>query len=269
VDRLVREFCRDRFPVGVIAVDPSSPFSGGALLGDRVRMTGDVRDRDCFFRSMSAGGVMGGLARATQDAARVLDASGRRIILIETVGVGQTELDITQATDTVLVVLTPESGDAIQVMKAGLIEIADVFAINKADRPGADGLEQALADMLDRKAAAPDGWRSPVCLTSASLNRGVRGLYECLQRHQAHLCASDGLAERRRRRLDAELHRKIEAELTRVFWSDSVLPGETARWVDALVKREIDPQGLARRIVAGRIKAKVHRPKGQVGKGKA
>jgi LAO/AO transport system kinase len=179
VDRLVREFCRDRFPVGVIAVDPSSPFSGGALLGDRVRMTGDVRDRDCFFRSMSAGGVMGGLARATQDAARVLDASGRRIILIETVGVGQTELDITQATDTVLVVLTPESGDAIQVMKAGLIEIADVFAINKADRPGADGLEQALAGMLDRKAAAPDGWRPPVCLTSASLNRGGDSTSAC------------------------------------------------------------------------------------------
>jgi LAO/AO transport system kinase len=259
VDRLIKEFCRDRQSVGVIAVDPASPFSGGALLGDRVRMTGDARDRDCFFRSMSAGNVTGGLARATQDAARVLDASGRRVILIETVGVGQSELDVAQATDTVLVVLTPESGDAIQVMKAGLLEIADVFAINKADRPGADNLEHALAGMLDRRPDARAAWRPPICLTAASLNRGIQGLYDSLRRHHDHLVSADGLAERRRRRLEAELRRKIDAELTRVFWSELVTPGEMARWVDALAEREIDPQSLARRIVGARSDADPHR----------
>ena len=208
---------------------------------------------------MSAGDAMGGLARATQDAARVLDASGRQVILIETVGVGQSELDVAQATDTVLVVLTPESGDTIQVMKAGLLEIADVFAINKADRPGADSLEQALAGMLDRKPKAPAGWRPPICLTSASLNRGVRGLYDALRRHHDHLAATRGLAERRRRRLESELRRKIDAELTRVFWGELVAPAEMTRWVDALEQREIDPQRLARRVVGERVEAGAQR----------
>lgn len=253
MDRLVREFCKERLAVGVIAVDPASPFSGGALLGDRVRMTGDARDRDCFFRSMSAGNVMGGLARATQDAARVLDAAGRQVILIETVGVGQSELDVAQATDTVLVVLTPESGDTIQVMKAGLLEIADVFAVNKADRPGADSLEHALAGMLDRKPPAPDRWRPPICLTSASLNRGVRELYGSLQRHREHLLADDRLAQRRRGRLEIEMRRKIEAEVTRVFWSGFASERERGAWVAALERREIDPQSLARRVVRERL----------------
>jgi LAO/AO transport system kinase len=219
-------------------------------------MTGDARDRDCFFRSMSAGNVMGGLARATQDAARVLDAAGRRIILIETVGVGQSELDVAQATDTVLVVLTPESGDTIQVMKAGLLEIADVFAVNKADRPGADGLEQALAGMLDRKPGGTGDWRPPICLTSASLNAGIRGLYEGLRRHRDHMLASDRLARRRGMRLEAELRRKIEAELSRVFWGELVAPGETAEWLKALLNRDIGPQGLAARIVGERVKGR-------------
>lgn len=157
VDRLVQQFCGQQYAVGVIAVDPASPFTGGALLGDPIRMKFDRRDQDCFFRSMSAGKAMGGLARATQDVARVLEASGRRIILIETVGVGQSELDVAKATDTVLVVLTPDAGDSIQVMKAGLLEIADVYAINKSDRPGADSLSLALQGMLDRKAMIGEG----------------------------------------------------------------------------------------------------------------
>ncbi len=259
MDRLVRELCRERLSVGVIAVDPASPFSGGALLGDRVRMTGDGRERDCFFRSMSAGDAMGGLARATQDAARVLDASGRQVILIETVGVGQSELDVAQATDTVLVVLTPESGDAIQVMKAGLLEIADVFAVNKADRPGADNLEHALAGMLDRRPHAPSGWRPPIVLTAASLNRGIPDLYRGLRAHHDHLRTTGGLEERRGRRLEVELRRKIEAELTRVLWSEQIAPEETAQWVAALGRREVDPLTLARRIVAERFGVDAHR----------
>ena len=140
VDRLITMLCKNNYSVGVIAVDPSSPFSGGSLLGDRVRMHVKHDKMDVFIRSMSSGRVMGGLARTSKEAARILDACGKQVIIIETVGVGQSELDIAEATDTVLVILTPESGDSIQTMKAGLMEIADIFVVNKADRPGAEDI---------------------------------------------------------------------------------------------------------------------------------
>ena len=140
VDRLITMLCKNNYSVGVIAVDPSSPFSGGSLLGDRVRMHVKHDKMDVFIRSMSSGRVMGGLRRTSKEAARILDASGKQVVIIETVGVGQSELDIAEATDTVLVILTPESGDSIQTMKAGLMEIADIFVVNKADRPGAEDI---------------------------------------------------------------------------------------------------------------------------------
>lgn len=259
VDRLVNEFCKDRFSVGVIAVDPTSPFSGGALLGDRVRMTPGSRGRDCFFRSMSAGDAVGGLGPATQDAARVLEANGRQIVLIETVGVGQSELDVAQATDTVLVVLTPESGDTVQMMKAGLLEIADIFAVNKADRLGADSLALALAGMLDRKPRAAGAWRPPVCTTSASLGNGTRTVYDSIWRHHHHLRDTGELEQRRRSRLEKELRRKVEEELKRVLWDELVQTEKMSAWVEAVRKREVDPQRMARRIVTERLEAKIHR----------
>lgn len=261
VDRLVEEFCRERFAVGVIAVDPSSPFSGGALLGDRVRMTAGSRDRDCFFRSMSAGDAAGGLGPATQDAARVLEAGGRQIILIETVGVGQSELDVAQATDTVVVVLTPESGDAVQMMKAGLLEIADIFAVNKADRPGAESLASALEGMLDRKPGPAAAWRPPVCTASASLGHGTRAVYERICSHHDHLRATGELEQRRRRRLEKELHRKIEQEFKRVLWEELGATGKMPAWVDAVRRREVDPNAMARRIAAECLAAGARRPK--------
>ncbi len=252
VDRLVQAFCGQQYSVGVIAVDPASPFTGGALLGDRVRMKHDRGDRDCFFRSMSAGKAMGGLAGATQDAARVLEASGRQIILIETVGVGQSELDVAKATDTVLVVLTPESGDSVQMMKAGLLEIADVYAINKSDRPGADSLSRALQVMLDRKtmAGGTPCWRPPICLTSASLGQGLPELYGCIWNHHDHLRKTSALEERRKSRLQAELQQKIEAELARVVREKILGEIEAAGWLEELWARKIDPLTAARRIVA-------------------
>jgi LAO/AO transport system kinase len=261
VDRLVEEFCRERFAVGVIAVDPSSPFSGGALLGDRVRMSAGSRDRDCFFRSMSAGDATGGLGPATQDAARVIEAGGRQIILIETVGVGQSELDVAQATDTVVVVLTPESGDAVQMMKAGLLEIADIFAVNKADRPGAESLASALEGMLDRKPGPAGAWRPPVCTASASLGQGTRAVYERIRSHHDHLRATGELERRRRRRLEKELHRKIEQEFKRALWEDLDAAGKMPAWVDAVRRREVDPNAMARRIAAECLAAGARRPK--------
>ena len=255
VDRLVEAFCGEGHSVGVIAVDPASPFSGGALLGDRVRMQPGRPGRDCFFRSMSAGRAMGGLAGATQDAARVLEASGRGIILIETVGVGQSELDIAKATDTVLVVLTPESGDSVQMMKAGLLEIADLYVINKADRPGADSLSRALQIVLDRKpaAAGKPAWHPPICPTSASLGQGLPELVDCIRRHHDHLRETSTLEARRRSRLKAELQQKIEEELARLV-REKMLDGiEASGWLEELWARKIDPLTAARRIVAARF----------------
>lgn len=258
VDRLVQAFCGQQYSVGVIAVDPASPFTGGALLGDRVRMKPDRGGGDCFFRSMSAGKVMGGLAAATQDAARVLEASGRRIILIETVGVGQSELDVAKATDTVLVVLTPESGDSVQMMKAGLLEIADIYVINKSDRPGADSLLRALEVMLDRKnvhGGAPD-WRPPICPTSASRGRGVSELYAGIWSHHDHLRKTSTLEERRKSRLKEELQHKIEEELARMVREKILGEIEAAGWLEDLWSRKIDPLAAARRIVAARFAEK-------------
>ncbi len=256
VDRLVQAFCSQQYSVGVIAVDPASPFTGGALLGDRVRMKHDRGDRDCFFRSMSAGKVMGGLAGATQDAARVLEASGRQIILIETVGVGQSELDVAKATDTVLVVLTPESGDSIQMMKAGLLEIADIYVINKSDRPGADSLSRALQAMLDRKpmTGGMPCWRPPICPTSASLGQGLPELYGCIWSHHDHLRKTATLEERRKSRLKAELQQKIEEEITQVVRERLLDETEAAGWLEDLWARKVDPLTLARRVVAARFR---------------
>lgn len=259
VDRLVKEFCRQHYAVGVIAVDPASPFTGGALLGDRVRMKFDRDDQGCFFRSMSAGKTMGGLSRATQDAARVLEASGRNIILIETVGVGQSELDVAKATDTVLVVLTPEAGDSIQMMKAGLLEIADVYAVNKSDRPGADSLSLAIQGMLDRQAMIKGGstWRPPICPTSASLGHGIQELYGCIWRHHDHLKQTSMLEEHRKSRLKEELRKKIEEELARVVWDELLGKAEIAGWLEDVWTRKVDPLTMARRIVAERLESRV------------
>ena len=215
VDKLVGKFCDNDFAVAVIAVDPCSPFTGGALLGDRVRMNYRRKARNCFFRSMSAGKVLGGLAQKTKEASWILDACGRDVIIIETVGVGQSELDIMMASDTVVVALTPESGDSIQIMKAGLFEIADIFAVNKSDRPGADDIKFSIDNMLDRKEQVTGkmAWRPCVCKTSADRNHGISELYESICFHQAHLRESSGFKDRRALQYKAELLEGIEAEI--------------------------------------------------------
>jgi len=251
---LVRRFCRNDFSVGIIAVDPSSPFSGGALLGDRVRMDMEQTRGDVFFRSMSAGRAMGGLARATKDASRILDASGKQIIIIETVGVGQSELDIAQATDTVVVVMVPESGDTIQTLKAGLMEIADIFVVNKMDRPGSETMAQAIDSMLERTPTR-DKWRAPVLETAASLDRGITVLYDEIWRRHRYLKTDSRLETRRKCQLRAELLRSVEAAVTEMVVEEFLNEEKIDHLVESIWLKQADIRGASRRVIDEWIRA--------------
>ena len=260
VDRLIAMFCKNNYSVGVIAVDPSSPFSGGALLGDRVRMHVKQEKMDVFIRSMSTDRVMGGLSRSTKEASRILDASGKQIIIIETAGVGQSELDIAEATDTVIVILTPESGDSIQIMKAGLMEIADIFAVNKADRPGAKDISLSIQAMLDRSLRKKE-WIPPIFLTSASTNVGIDALYEGIWNHFRYLKQDSHLEERRKAQLKLELRARIESEFSQILWQDILSKRNVDKVVEEIWSRGIDPQNAARKIVMELIEEVVVRGK--------
>ncbi len=206
VDRLASYHRKKQEQVGVIAVDPTSPYSGGAILGDRIRMQGHAGDAGTFIRSMATRGFLGGLARATAEVALLLDAAGKKHVLIETVGVGQDEIDIVRLADCVLVVLVPGLGDDIQNMKAGLMEIGDIFVLNKADREGADRLEQQLLAMMSL-VMPRDGWHSPVVRTVASENKGIEELAAMVGKFQKHFESS---GERRRKHVEHWKNRLVE-----------------------------------------------------------
>ena len=206
VDRLSAHYRARKEQVGVIAVDPTSPYSGGAILGDRIRMQGHASDSGVFIRSMATRGFLGGLARATAEVALVLDAAGKQHVLIETVGVGQDEVDIVRLADCVVVLLVPGMGDDIQNMKAGLMEIGDIFVLNKADREGADRLEQQLNAMLSL-AMPRDGWHPPVVRTVASESKGIDALAETIVKFRQHFEAS---GDRQRKHVEHWKQRLIE-----------------------------------------------------------
>lgn len=206
VDRLAAFHRKNHEQVGVIAVDPTSPYSGGAILGDRIRMQGHAGDSGIFIRSMATRGFLGGLARATAEVALLLDAAGKKHVLIETVGVGQDEIDIVRLADCVLVVMVPGLGDDIQNLKAGLMEIGHIFVLNKADREGADRLEQQLLAMLSL-AMPRDGWHPPVVRTVATENKGIEELALAVQKFQKHFESS---GERKRKRLEHWKNRLVE-----------------------------------------------------------
>ena len=230
-------------PVGVLAVDPSSPYSGGAILGDRIRMQGHALDPGVFVRSMATRGHLGGLALAAPEAVRVLAANGYPVVLVETVGVGQVEVEIAGAADTTVVVVNPGWGDAVQAAKAGLLEIADVFAINKADRPGADETRRDLESMLDMNMAM-GAWRPPVVQCVASEGTGIDDLWNEITRHRDHLEESGELQKRRDKRLIDELRGVLVSRL-----ESEVRAGESGeKWEQvktSLLKREIDPYQAA------------------------
>ncbi|MFN2581655.1 MAG: methylmalonyl Co-A mutase-associated GTPase MeaB [Candidatus Dormibacteria bacterium] len=247
-DQLIARWRKDGHGVGVIAVDPSSPFSGGAILGDRVRMQRHATDSGVFIRSMAARGHLGGLAAAAREAVRLLDASGRDRCLLETVGVGQSELEVMQAADTVIVVTTPASGDAVQIIKAGILEIADVFVVNKADLPGAAKIYRDLKDLV-RQTKAHAGWVPPVIQVSAQTGLGLDELLQELDHHHAVIEASGDLEERRRARVRAEVEAIVverAAERARAAFHDETM--HAALEGDL---REVDPYALAERILDG------------------
>jgi LAO/AO transport system kinase len=234
--------------IGVLAVDPSSPFSGGAILGDRVRMTDHVLDPAVFIRSMATRGHLGGLALATPEAVRVLDAVGHRWVIVETVGVGQVEVEIVGAADTTVVVVNPGWGDAVQANKAGLMEIGDVFVINKADRPGVDDTRRDLEQMLDLSETRP--WRPPIVATDAIDGKGIDDLVEAVTGHRAHLEATGELTARRERRLRDELALIVTQRLRRR--ADSLLDaGQRAELEAAVVARRLDPWTAADQVLSG------------------
>jgi len=220
VDRLIAEARRRSLTVGVVAVDPSSPFTGGAILGDRIRMQGHAADRDVFIRSMGTRGALGGLSWHTLDAVRVLDAAGKDLILIETVGVGQAEVDVAKLADSVVVVLVPNLGDDVQSVKAGIMEIADLFVVNKADLTGADKVasEVEASLMLAHPSPALDGgeaWSPPILRTVAERGDGVAAVFDALQRHQVWSKASGAWAQRRARRIREQVRGLLQAEVAR------------------------------------------------------
>jgi len=210
-DRLIARIRRDGAAVGVLAVDPTSPFTGGAILGDRVRMQGHATDAEVFIRSMASRGHLGGLALATPQAVQVLDAVGIPWVIIETVGVGQVEVEVAGAADTTVVVVNPGWGDAIQTHKAGLLEVADVLVVNKADRAGREETVRDLHTMLSWSSARD--WTPPVIETVASEGRGVDELWAAVTAHRAHLEADDRLAPRRAARMREELRALVTAQL--------------------------------------------------------
>ena len=250
VDRLAAVYRKQEQRVGVVAVDPTSPYSGGAILGDRIRMQGHASDTGIFIRSMATRGFLGGLARSTAEVALLLDAAGKRQVLIETVGVGQDEIDIVRLADCVLVVLVPGLGDDIQNMKAGLMEIGDIFVLNKADREGADRLEEQLHAMLSLMMPR-DGWHPPVIRTAATENKGIDELAQCVAKFSQHFQSS---GQRRKKHIEHWQNRLIELLESRLL--ERVLGGKGGEaklreLAAAVADRKVDPFTAVSEILKG------------------
>jgi LAO/AO transport system kinase len=254
VDRLITEIRKTGATVGVIAVDPTSPFTGGAVLGDRLRMQVHAADAGVFIRSMATRGHLGGLARATADAALVLDAAGKDMIIIETVGVGQDEVDIVRTADVSVVTLVPGTGDDVQALKAGIMEIADIFVVNKADREGAESLVHAVEANLALQSFAEGQWRPPILKTVASSGRGVSELVAAIGRFRDYAEAGASaerrpLLERRRARTEHWLRELVSKRFMDHLERDVLASGELTSIVDRVTAREIDPYSAAAHLL--------------------
>ena len=273
-EQLVRAYRQRDLKVAVIAVDPTSPFTGGALLGDRIRMESASLDPGVFIRSMATRGAQGGLATTTEEVADVLEAFGFDRILIETVGVGQTELDIAATAETTVLVLVPESGDGIQTLKAGVMEIAELYVINKSDRPGADKLKQEVEVMLGIRrgnalvnvrphhgaakggegrrgeaAAKENDWEAPVLMTVASKGDGIADLVNALDKHHDHLAASGKLNERRKRRLAARTRAVVNRAIRQWVWDETEANDLVAQRLDDVAAGTRSPYDVAAEVL--------------------
>jgi LAO/AO transport system kinase len=248
VDQLAKHYRKQNQSVGIIAVDPTSPYSGGAILGDRIRMQDHFADSGIYIRSMATRGSLGGLARATADVSTVLDASGRDLIMVETVGVGQDEVDIVRLADITVVILVPGMGDDVQTIKAGIMEIADIFVINKSDREGAERVEREIRAM-QALAAREDNWTPPIIKTVASEGQGIAELAEAISQYESYLKKENLLLKRNvenwRERL-VEMLRDAMLEKARAEITD----GEMGRYAAEIAEHKRDPYSLVEKIVS-------------------
>jgi len=249
VDCLISTFRNKNMTVGVIAVDPTSPFTGGAILGDRIRMQQRCLDKDVFIRSLATRGWLGGLAKAAISTIHIMDAMGKEIILVETVGSGQAEVDITRVADTSIVILSPDMGDEIQMLKAGIMEIADIFAVNKADKAGADNVVVGIELMLESKSYLPTEWKPSIVLTEAVFGKGTEELAEEILKHREFLISSGRLEECRKERAKQELVETIEGFVKHYFYQGIDKGGYLERLVDDLAERKESPRSAALKII--------------------
>jgi GTPase len=239
VDRLIAEIRKSGQSIGVVAVDPTSPYSGGAILGDRVRMQAHAGDEGVFIRSMATRGHLGGLARATGEVAVVLDAAGKDVVLIETVGVGQDEVEIVKTADVSIVTIVPGTGDEVQALKAGIMEIADIFVVNKADREGADRTVNSIEAMLSLHVFADGEWRPPIMKTEATTGRGVPELLAMIETFRTHTAATQGT--RRRARAEWRLRELLGHRFLTYVEKNVLGPGELEQTLERIAARETDP----------------------------
>ena len=258
VDKLIKKARDEGNIVGVIAIDPTSPFTGGALLGDRIRMQRHSTDPGVFIRSMATRGSLGGLAKATNDAIKILDAYGCDIIFVETVGVGQIEVDIVKTADTVVLVTVPGLGDDIQAIKAGLMEIADIFVVNKADKEGAEATMFELELMLDleKDKWQKSGWRPPVVSTIAFTNKGVDELWGAINEHREFLLNSGKIEEKRKFRVGEEIKAIVSSKIARKI-GEKMGEDDIAVLIEMIAKREIDPYSAADLVLEKALGVKV------------
>ncbi len=258
VDKLIKKARDEGNIVGVIAIDPTSPFTGGALLGDRIRMQRHSTDPGVFIRSMATRGSLGGLAKATNDAIKILDAYGCDVIFVETVGVGQIEVDIVKTADTVVLVTVPGLGDDIQAIKAGLMEIADIFVVNKADKEGAEATMFELELMLDleKDKWQKSGWRPPVVSTIAFTNKGVDELWGAINEHMEFLLNSGKIEEKRKFRVGEEIKAIVSSKIARKI-GEKMGEDDIAVLIEMIAKREIDPYSAADLVLEKALGVKV------------
>jgi len=249
VDALIGVLRKRNLTIGVVAVDPTSPFTGGAILGDRIRMQQHSTDKDVFIRSMATRGWRGGLAKATIAMIHIMDAMGKDIILVETVGTGQAEVDITRVVDASILILVPGMGDEIQMMKAGILEAANTFVINKADRDGADTLKRSLELMLEMKVYLPTEWKPGIILTEAIFDKGTDELAEEILRYKEFLISSGHLEKLRRERAKLELIETIAGFIKDYCRQEIDKSGHLEKLVDDLVQRRTDPHSAALSVI--------------------
>ena len=247
VDRLIGAIRASGRTVGVIAVDPTSSYTGGAILGDRVRMQAHAGDDGVFIRSMATRGHLGGLAQATSEAALVLDAAGKDVVLIETVGVGQDEIDIVRTADVSVVTIVPGTGDEVQALKAGIMEIADIFVVNKADRDGADRTVASIEALLSLQTFSGGAWRPPILKTEATTGKGVPELLETIDRFRSH--AASKAEDRRLARAEWRLRELVAQRLVQHVERHVLEPGELQRTLERIASRETDPYSAVDDIV--------------------